>query len=152
MVSKNYKYDLLYTSAPVKKFIANLFKVGKAQKFETFFFAVLRDLKSKICFNPLAFFLFILDSIKPVVELKSIRLGSVSYKIPVPCICRKQLPKAIKSLRGVVTANTQPIPIVGKIKLELSSIFQKKSILYKTNQSLYQTASNNRAFAHYRWS
>lgn len=145
---KHSKY--LYNSLLLKKFIANLAKVGKTHKLEISLFIALKNLKFKICLNPLILFLFALNEIKPCVELKSLRLGSVFYKIPVPLTSSKQLFRSIKLLSSVIRSNKQPVPIHEKIQQEILLILQKKSSLYKLNHTLYQTASTNRAFAHYR--
>jgi ribosomal protein S7 len=147
-LKKHSKY--LYNSGLLKKFIANLAKGGKIQKFETSLFIALRNLKFKINLNPLILFLYILNEIKPCIELKSLRLGSVTYKIPVPLLLRKQLFRSVKLLCFSVQSNKQSGPLWKKIQQEFFLILQKKSLLYKTNRLLYQTASNNRAFAHYR--
>jgi ribosomal protein S7 len=147
-LKKHSKY--LYNSLLLKKFIANLAKMGKVHKLEISFFKSLKNLKFKICLNPLILFLFALNEIKPCVELKSLRLGSVFYKIPVPLTSSKQLFRSIKLLGSAIYLNKQPTHINGKIQQEIFLILQKKSSLYKLNQTLYQTASTNRAFAHYR--
>jgi ribosomal protein S7 len=101
----------LYNSRLLKKFIANLAKGGKIQKFETSLFIALRNLKFKINLNPLILFLYALNEIKPCIELKSLRLGSVSYKIPVPLVLRKQLFRSIKLLSYAIRSNKQASPL-----------------------------------------
>ena len=147
-LKKHNKY--LYNSLLLKKFIANLAKMGKTHKLEISFFNALKYLKFKIYLNPLILFLFALNEIKPCVELKSLRLGSVFYKIPTPLNASKQLFRSIKLISSAIRSNKQPVSIQEKIQHEILLILQKKSSLYKLNQALYQTASANRAFAHYR--
>jgi ribosomal protein S7 len=99
--------NYLYNSVLLKKFIANLANGGKVQKFETSLFMALRNLKFKINLNPLILFLYVLNEIKPCIELKSLRLGSVSYRIPVPLLLRKQLVRSIKLLCFSIRSNKQ---------------------------------------------
>jgi ribosomal protein S7 len=148
MVLKKHKY--LYTSQLVKKFIRSLSKNGKTQKLETLFFSSLKNLKFLTGLNPLILFLYILNEIKPCLELKTLRLGSVTYQIPTPIVFHKQLFKAIKLLLKSLRLNNQKISIFKKINIEFLLILQKKSSLYKLNSKMYQIASHNRSFSHYR--
>src|SRR5690349_18447349 len=150
MVLKKTNNNYLYNSNLIKKFINNLAKNGNTQKIETALFYSLKQLKFKISLNPLVLFLFLLNEIKPCITLRSLRLGSISYQIPSPLIYRKQLLRSIKLLVSSIRLNKQKISIKEKIEYEFFLIIQGKSSLYKTNQTLYQIASNTRSFAHYR--
>lgn len=144
----NYKY--LYNSVFIKKLVNNLAQAGKVQKIEKALFQSLANLKFKVYLNPLVLFLFLLNEIKPCIILKSLRLGSITYQIPAPLVFRKQLFSSIKLLSNAVRMSRHSMSIDKKIEVELSLILQGKSPLFKVNQVLYQTASNARAFAHYR--
>ena len=148
---KNNSPRYLYNSIFIKKLINGLARAGKVQKIEKALFQSLANLKFRISLNPLVLFLFLLNEIKPCIVLKSLRLGSVVYQIPTPLVFRKQLFSSIKLLVNLVKTSKQAISINKKIELELSLILQGKSSLFKVNQVLYKTASNARAFAHYRW-
>jgi len=144
----NYKY--LYNSVFIRKLVNNLAQAGKVQKIEKALFQSLANLKFKVYLNPLVLFLFLLNEIKPCIILKSLRLGSITYQIPTPLVFRKQLFSSIKLLSNTVRMSRHSMSIDKKVEVELSLILQGKSPLFKVNQVLYQTASNARAFAHYR--
>jgi ribosomal protein S7 len=144
----NNKY--LYNSVFIKKFVNGLAKAGKVQAIEKAFFKSLASLKFKVYLNPLILFLFLLNEIKPCIVLKSLRLGSVIYQIPMPLSFRKQLLKSIKLIVNTIKISKQFESIDQKIENELILLLQGKSSIYKTSSVLYQTASNARAFAHYR--
>lgn len=144
----NNKY--LYNSVFIKKFVNGLAKAGKIQVVERALFKSLANLKFKVYLNPLVLFLFLLNEIKPCIVLKSLRLGSVVYQIPMPLSFQKQLLKSIKLIVNTIKISKQFESIDKKIENELILLLQGKSSLYKTSFVLYQTASNARAFAHYR--
>lgn len=144
----NMKY--LYNSIFIKKFISDLSRAGKVQIIERALFKSLANLKFKVYLNPLVLFLFLLNEIKSCIVLKSLRLGSVVYQIPTPLVMRKQLFGSVKLLVSAIKASKQVGSIDQKIENELFLILQGKGSLHKLNQKLYQTASNARAFAHYR--
>ena len=141
----------LYNSVFIKKFVNGLAKAGKIQVVERALFRSLANLKFKVYLNPLMLFLFLLNEIKPCIVLKSLRLGSVVYQIPMPLSFQKQLLKSIKLIVNTIKISKQLKSIDKKIENELILLLQGKSSLYKTSFVLYQTASNTRAFAHYRW-
>jgi len=144
----NNKY--LYNSILIKKFVNGLAKAGKVQIVERALFKTLANLKFKTYLNPLVLFLFLLNEIKPCIILKSLRLGSVVYQIPMPLSLRKQFSKSIKLFINIIKISKQAECLDVKIENELTLLLKGRSSLYKTNFALYQTASNARAFAHYR--
>jgi ribosomal protein S7 len=148
---KKIKHKYLYHSIFLRKFINGLTKVGKVPKIEHALYKSLANLKFKTYLNPLILFLFLLNEIKPCIVLKSLRLGSVIYQIPVPLLLRKQLNIAIKLLINNIKMSRQTGPIEQKIEREFFLILNGKSSLFQINTTLYQAASNARAFAHYRW-
>lgn len=145
-INNNY----LYNSVFIKKFVNGLAKAGKIQVIERALFKSLANLKFKVYLNPLMLFLFLLNEIKPCIVLKSLRLGSVVYQIPMPLSFRKQLLRSIKLIVNTIKISKQFESVDKKIENELILLLQGKSSLYKTSFVLYQTASNARAFAHYR--
>lgn len=150
MVLKKISNKYLYNSIFLKKFINELARAGKVQKIERALFKSLTNLKFKLYLNPLILFLFLLNEVKPYINLKSLRLGSVIYQIPVPLLLRKQLRFSLKSLVNLIKATNYVGSVQQKIERELHLILDGKSSLYKVNKTLYQIASNARAFAHYR--
>jgi|SRR6185503_8588660 len=147
---KNNSTRYLYNSIFIKKLINGLARAGSVQKIEKALFQSLVNLKFRVYLNPLVLFLFLLNEIKPCIVLKSLRLGSVVYQIPTPLVFRKQLFSSVKLLVNAIKTSKQVMSLDKKIEAELSLILQGKSSLFKVNQVLYQTASNARAFAHYR--
>jgi small subunit ribosomal protein S7 len=140
----------LYISIYIKKFINNLFKNGKKVKIEIIFFKALFYIKHQFKLDALYICLFVLDEIKPILELKSLRLGSMVYKIPVPLLKEKQLFKAIKIFVKYLRSIKRQGSIFLKFLEEIRLILQKQSEILKQNQQVYKLASNNRAFAHFR--
>lgn len=145
------KNNFLYSSFFIQKFINNIIKNGKKQKVENCIFASLKFLKFKLNQNPFFLYMYILAEIRPYIILKSLRLGSMVYKIPVPLSWDKQLLKAIKLLRLVLLNNKLNVGLKDKLISEFFLVLNKKSLVFKYNQQLYSTASNNRSFSHFRW-
>lgn len=143
--------SFIYNSILIKKFIRELSKKGKVQKIAKVLFFSLQSLKFKIYMNTLTMFLFLLNEIKPYVILKTLRLGSVSYHIPVPLPFRKQYFKAIKLLVCSIQASKFKGSLHSKIFKEFLEILKGTNSILKLNNTLYKTASSSRSFLHYRW-
>lgn len=141
----------LYNSVLIKKFIRELAKKGKVQKISKAFFLCLQALKFKFYLNTFTIFLFLLNEIKPYVILKTLRLGSVSYQVPVPLPLRKQYFKALKLLVGAIRGSNFKGSLNCKIFKEFILILKGSSSIIKLNSSLYKNASSARSFLHYRW-
>lgn len=139
---------LLYNSQLIQKFIRNLSKNGKIYKATKAFFFSLRSIKYQFKLNPLLLFLFVLNEVKPYVALKTLRLGSTTYKIPVPIVLRKQYYQAIKLL--VTAIRDFKGSLNNKISRELILVLKGVSPILKGNSVLYKTASDSRSFLHYR--
>lgn len=144
------KNSLLYNSHLVKKFICDLTKKGKVHKTAKALYLSLQTLKVTTQLSSLTLFLFILTEIKPSIILKTIRLGSVSYSIPVPLPPRKQYFKAIKILVKTIRDSKFSGPLNFKIYKEFLLILKGTSPILKLKAELYKTASSSRSFLHYR--
>lgn len=142
----------MIASESIHKFICGLMLNGKVSQLEKIVFFCFRDLKYKFNMDSLSLFLYVVDEIMPYIELRTLRLGSVFYRIPKPLSESKQLNCGIKLLAKTVKITcVRNVAAAIKIQQEILAVLQKKSLLFKQNRNLYQVASNNRSFAHYRW-
>jgi small subunit ribosomal protein S7 len=144
------RYQYIHHSVFIRKFVNGLSTVGKAYKIEQLLFQSLVQLKFKVRLNPIMLFLFIVNEIRPCIDLRSLRLGSTLYTIPVPLPFRKQLGRSVKLLLQELRESKQRIVLTKKVEIELNKVLQENSPLLKRSQESYQVASNTRAFAHYR--
>ena len=142
--------NLIYKNLYVHKFIKNFLKKGKKATIYRIFFILFKQLKSKFSLEPLVLCLFILDEVKPVIELKSLRLGSMIYQIPFPLSITKQHTRSIKLISKCIAKQVSNKPLVDKIFNEFILILRKESSVLKQKQQAYREASTNRAFAHFR--
>lgn len=148
---KNSHCLLLYNTHLIHKFIRKLSKNGKIHKLTNAFFVSLTTLKFQFKLNPLILCLFILNEIKPYVLLKTLRLGSSTYKVPVPVAFRKQYYQAIKLLVMAIRHSKFKGSLHSKITNEFILVLKGLSSLLKANLALYKAASDSRSFLHYRW-
>lgn len=127
-------------------FINSLIWRGKKLTAENFFVSVLVELKALTALNPLEVFYFSILSLRPLVFLRPVKVGSVTYKTPSPIsphhrrlYAIKFLLQSVKDSRGLVTA--------GRIGLTLNAIYlAEKNTAIDKKFNLYKEAMDNRSF------
>lgn len=150
VLSKQLFPNFIYDFLSFKLFLRSLSRAGKLQKVEHRFFKSLILLKFKLRLNPLLVFLFLLSEVRVLITLKSIRLGSKVFNVPVPLNSQKQISLSLRLIVSSIIESSQPVSLTRKLYLEMFFLLQKKSTVYKKVQECYKKAFINRAFSHYR--
>jgi len=131
----------------LKKFINHLMKDGKKAKAEE----ILRRILLKISlkgYSPQNIFVLAINNVKPLIEIRNVRVRGKSFQVPFPLQISRQLGLAIKT----ILKNS-----LGKKKIENSLVEElidsslNKSLSVKTTINTHKLASRNRLFVHYRW-
>jgi small subunit ribosomal protein S7 len=145
---KNYKYFL--NTSLGKKFVNCLMLGGKKNKAEKFFLESLVLIKLFSNKNPIYLLLLGLKNVKPVVEVRSIRVRGSNYQVPIPLRESRRTLLAIKWI--ILNARKKKsTTIKNKLKDELILASRKLGESVKKKLTIHRLALTNRAFAHYRW-
>ena len=91
-----------------------------------------------------------LDNVKPVVEVKSRRVGGATYQVPVEV--RPDRSRAL-AIRWIITASrsrNEPT-MQGRLSGELMDAASNRGTAVKKREDTHKMAEANRAFSHYRW-
>lgn len=152
--------DPVYGSEQLAKFINHLMVAGKKSVAETIVYGALETIKQKTkTSNPLAIFERALDNIRPVVEVKSRRVGGATYQVPVEVSNNRAVTLAMRWLvefsrkRG---EKGMTLKLAGEIldasDDESSTGGSKgKGGAVKKREDTHRMADANKAFSHYRW-
>ena len=152
--------DPLYGSEVLAKFINHLMKEGKKSGAESIVYGALEVIKQKAkTTNPLAIFERALENIRPVVEVKSRRVGGATYQVPIEVTNSRAATLAMRWLvefsrkRG---EKSMVLKLVGEIldaADEDSSTggSKGKGGAVKKREDTHRMADANKAFSHYRW-
>ena len=107
-------------------------------------------MKEKTGENPLDVFLKALDNVKPMVEVKSRRVGGSTYQVPVEI--RESRREAL-AMRWVITAarSRSGRAMSRALSEELLDAFNNTGTAFKKKEDTHRMAEANKAFAHYRW-
>ncbi len=142
--------DPQYGSTTVSKFINSLMYDGKKSTAEGIFFEAMRIVEEKTGQAAMNVFKQAVNNVKPVLEVKSRRVGGATYQVPVEVRPERRNALAMKWLigyareRGEKTmADRLAAEVMAASKNEGSSIIKK--------EDTHRMAEANKAFAHYRW-
>ena len=124
--------------------------MGKKATSTKIVYEALDALKSKTDKDPLEVFLKALDNVKPVVEVKSRRVGGATYQVPVEI---RESRKEALAMRWVINAarSKSGKGMSDRLAAELLDAYNNTGSAYKKKEDTHRMAEANKAFAHYRW-
>ncbi len=142
--------DQKYNSVVVSKFVSRMMLDGKKQTCTKIVYDAFDKLKGKTDKDPLEVFLKALDNVKPMVEVKSRRVGGATYQVPVEI---RDARREALAMRWMITAarNRSGHGMADSLASELLDAFNNTGTAYKKKEDTHKMAEANKAFAHYRW-
>jgi small subunit ribosomal protein S7 len=144
--------DPLYNSTIITKFINRIMLDGKKSVAEKIVYTALEVAATKADGEKRGIDIFneAVDKIKPVLEVKSRRVGGATYQVPVEVRPERQLSLA---LRWLVEASRKrnERTMAERLANELLDASSDKGATFKKKEDIYKMAEANKAFAHYRW-
>ncbi|MQY69592.1 MAG: 30S ribosomal protein S7 [Firmicutes bacterium] len=142
--------DSLYNSEVLSKLINKIMKQGKKSKAEAICYECFDIIRKREKRNPMEVFLKALDNVKPVLEVRSRRVGGATYQIPTEV--RSERKEAL-ALRWIVHFARQKKgkPTKEKLAQEIIMASRGEGLAVKKKEDTHRMAEANRAFAHYRW-
>jgi small subunit ribosomal protein S7 len=142
--------DPVYNSELVAKFINKLMKCGKKSLAERIFYKSMNLIEHRTKKPPLEVFKRAIENTRPLLAVKSRRVGGATYQIPVDVpepkgisMCMKWLIDHSREKKGKEMA--------ARLADELIDASNKTGATIKKRENTHKMAEANRAFAHYRW-
>jgi small subunit ribosomal protein S7 len=147
---KQLQPDPIYNDMDVSNFISKVMKVGKKGTAERIVYGAFEIVQEKIKENPLKVFKQALTNIRPLVQVKSRRIGGATYQVPVEVDARRGQSIA---MRWVLESsrNRKGGSMREKLAQELMDAYKKEGAAIKKREDAHRMAEANKAFAHYRW-
>ncbi|HDD44235.1 MAG TPA: 30S ribosomal protein S7 [Candidatus Desulfofervidus auxilii] len=142
--------DPKYGSVLVAKFINCMMRDGKKSVAESIFYDAMEIIAEKTGKNPLEVFEKAVENVKPILEVKSRRVGGATYQVPVEVRPERQVSLAIKWIIQSARARSER-GMVKKLANELLDAYNNRGSAIKKKEDTHRMAEANRAFAHYRW-
>ncbi|MDI6853403.1 MAG: 30S ribosomal protein S7 [Deltaproteobacteria bacterium] len=142
--------DLKYNDALVSRFINGLMRKGKKSTAQRVFYSALDLVGQRSKEDPIKVFHQAMDNVKPLIEVKSRRVGGATYQVPVEVRHDRRISLAIRWLIGYAK-NRPEKSMVTKLAGELLDASQNRGGAIKKREDTHKMAEANKAFAHYRW-
>jgi len=142
--------DSKYNSAVISKFVSRMMIDGKKATCVRIIYDAMDILKVKSNKEPLEVFLKALDNVKPMVEVKSRRVGGATYQVPIEI--RESRREAL-AMRWIINAarSKSGHGMSECLANELMDAYNNTGIAYKKKEDTHKMAEAIKAFAHYRW-
>jgi small subunit ribosomal protein S7 len=142
--------DRKYNDPVITKFINCLMYDGKKSVAETIFYDALELIEKKIGNNAYQVFKEALDAVKPEVEVKSRRVGGVTYQVPIEVRPERRLALGIKWLIKYSRGRNEK-SMSAKLAAEIMEAHKGTGASIKKKEDIRRMAESNKAFSHYRW-
>lgn len=144
--------DIKYKSKLVSKFINSLMRKGKKSVAEGVFYGAMDVIEKKITdVTPLEMFETAVNNVKPLVEVRSKRVGGATYQVPVEVPKQRQQSLAIRWIIGAAQGK-KGRPMFQRLADELVDAYKKQGIAITQRENTHKMAEANKAFAHFAWS
>jgi small subunit ribosomal protein S7 len=142
--------DARYDSPTVSKFINVLRYQGKKSTAERMFYQAMDIVEAKTSQPGVNVFKQALANLKPVVEVKSRRVGGATYQVPVEVRPDRRTALAMKWLVGYARDRGDKT-MADRLASELLAASRNEGSTIKKKEDTHRMAEANKAFAHYRW-
>jgi small subunit ribosomal protein S7 len=142
--------DARYDSQTVSKFINVLMYQGKKSTAERIFYAAMDLVENRTSQPGVNIFKQALTNLKPVVEVKSRRVGGATYQVPVEVRPERRTAWAMRWLISDSRDRTEKAR-AEKLAAEVIAASKGEGNAVKKKEDTHRMADANKAFAHYRW-
>jgi small subunit ribosomal protein S7 len=142
--------DSVYGSDLVQKFINSMMWDGKRSTAQRIFYGAMDQIQQKTNDDALKTFKKAVENVKPVLEVKTRRVGGANYQVPVEVNPFRRQSLAIRWL--LLYARTRSgKTMTDKLAEELLDAANARGGAMKKKEDVHRMAEANKAFAHYRW-
>lgn len=142
--------DPKYNSKLIAKFINHVMRQGKKSVAERIVYGALDLIAQRTNKDPLEVFHQALENVRPVIEVKSRRVGGATYQVPVEVRPERRDALAMKWIISYARQRSEKT-MINKLASELLDAAQNRGGAVKKREDTHRMAEANKAFAHYRW-
>jgi len=141
--------DPKYKSVLVAKFVNNLMRDGKKSVAESIFYRAMDIIEKRTGNKGLDVFEKAVDNVKPIIEVRSRRVGGATYQVPVEIRSDRRLALSIRWLISFSKARSEKT-MAERLALEFDQASKNQGAAIKKREDTHKMADANKAFAHYR--
>ena len=134
----------------VAKFVNNVMVDGKKSTAEQIVYGAFDLVAERTGNNPLEVFKTAMDNVRPVLEVKSRRVGGSTYQVPVEVSPSRRTALAMRWLVTYAKGRSEKT-MRERLAGEFLDAFNNRGSAVKKREDTHRMAEANKAFAHYRW-
>ncbi|BBD76654.1 30S ribosomal protein S7 [Hydrogenophilus thermoluteolus] len=142
--------DPKFGNVNVSKFVNVIMVSGKKSVAERIVYGAFEIIASKTNKDPLEVFSAAIENAKPLVEVKSRRVGGANYQVPVEVRPSRQLALSMRWLREAARKRSEKT-MAQRLAAELMEAAEGRGGAMKKRDEVHRMAEANKAFAHFRF-
>ncbi|MBH0232833.1 30S ribosomal protein S7 [Helicobacter pylori] len=142
--------DPVYGNKVVTKFINKMMFDGKKSVAEKIIYKAFNKIEEKSGEKGIEVFEKALERVRPLVEVRSRRVGGATYQVPVEVRASRQQSLSIRWILEATRKRNERM-MVDRLANELMDAASDKGATFKKKEDVHKMAEANKAFAHYRW-
>ena len=142
--------DPVYQSDLVNKFVNSMMWDGKKSTAQSIFYHAMKKLEDKGGDEALKLFKKAVENCKPVLEVKTRRVGGANYQVPVEVRPVRRTALAMRWIREAARKRGEK-SMAQRLANELMEAAEGRGGAVKKKEEVHRMAEANKAFAHYRW-
>ncbi len=142
--------DPVYSSTLVTKFVNSMMWDGKKSTAQNIFYDAMKQLEQKGGDEALKLFKKAVENCKPLLEVKTRRVGGANYQVPVEVNPDRRTSLAIRWILTYSRSRGEK-GMTDKLANELLDAANNRGASIKKKEDVHRMAEANKAFAHYRW-
>ena len=142
--------DPIYNSKVITKFVNTVMQDGKKSTAEKIMYGAIANLDARGEASGIELFEKAIENVKPLLEVRSRRVGGATYQVPVEV---RAVRRQTLALRWLIDASRKrnERTMVERLANELFEAANERGSSFKKKEDVHRMAEANKAFAHYRW-
>ncbi len=142
------KPDPRFKNKLVSKFINYLMKRGKKSRAQAIFYNAMDLVADRLDVEPLEAFQTALSNVAPIIEVRSRRIGGMTYQVPTEVSDKRRVALAMRWLvQAAREKKGRPMHL--RLADEIMDAYHRQGTAYERRENTHKMAEANRAFAHF---
>ena len=142
--------DPIYNSKVITKFVNTVMQDGKKSTAEKIMYGAIANLDARGEASGIELFEKAVENVKPLLEVRSRRVGGATYQVPVEVRAVRRQTLALRWLVEYARKRNERT-MVERLANELFEAANERGSSFKKKEDMHRMAEANKAFAHYRW-
>jgi len=142
--------DPKYGKKLITRFVNNLMKAGKKSTAERILYTAINIIEKKTNQNGVEVFEKAIENVKPIIEVKSRRVGGATYQVPVEVRSERRQSLAIRWIISFSKGRPEKT-MAEALAAELIAASKNEGASIKKREDTHKMAEANKAFAHFKW-